>query len=81
MSCCGDRRTSMRYDTPPVDGRKAGYWSPGPAEFVYSGQGQLTVMGPLTGIEYRFTSGGPAIRVHPSDVASMAAVPGLAIAR
>jgi hypothetical protein len=44
---------------------------------VYTGPGVLTVIGPLTGITYTFTSGGPAIPVHASDVASLAAVPGL----
>jgi hypothetical protein len=81
MSCCGSQRASMRYEPPSVDGRKVTYWSPGPTEFVYTGQGRLTVTGPLTGIEYRFTGGGPALRVHPSDIASLAAVPGLAVAR
>jgi hypothetical protein len=81
MSCCGSQRASMRYDSPSTNSRNTAYWSPGPTGFVYTGQGRLTVTGPLTGIEYRFTSGGPAVTVHPSDVASLAAVPGLAVAR
>ena len=81
MSCCSDRRAAMRVESSPAGGPQDSYWSPGPTEFVYAGQGRLTVTGPLTGIEYRFTSGGPAVRVHPSDVASLAAVPGLVVAR
>ena len=81
MSCCGSQRAAMRHETPPAEGRQPAYWSPGPTEFVYSGQGRLTVIGPLTGIEYQFTSGGPAVRVDPSDAASLAGVPGLTAAR
>jgi hypothetical protein len=71
----------MRYEPPSTDRRTQAYWLPGPTGFVYTGQGQLTVTGPLTGIEYRFTAGGPVVTVHPSDVASLAAVPGLSVAR
>jgi hypothetical protein len=81
MSCCGDQRAAMRHEPPPAGGRQGSYWSPGPTDFVYSGQGRLIVKGPLTGTEYRFSSGGPAVRVHPSDVASLAGVPGLTVAR
>lgn len=81
MSCCGSQRASMRYEPPSADGRTTAHWSPGPTRFVYTGHGRLTVRGPLTGTEYRFTSGGPAVTVHPSDVASLAVVPGLAVVR
>ena len=81
MSCCGSQRASMRHERPSADGRTTTYWSPGPTEFVYTGHGRLTVTGPLTGMEYRFTGGGPPVMVHPSDVASFAAVPGLVVAR
>ncbi len=81
MACCGSQRASMRYESPSADGRSTTYWSPGPKEFVYAGPGVLTVAGPVTGIEYKFMSGGPALRVHASDVASLAAVPGLSVSR
>jgi hypothetical protein len=77
MSCCGSQRAAMRYEPPSAEGRNTTYFSPGPRGFVYTGPGVLTVIGPLTGITYTFTSGGPAIPVHASDVASLAAVPGL----
>jgi len=80
MSCCGNQRTSMRYD-PYVDGRNANRWSAGRTELIFSGPGRLTVTGPLTGVEYQFTGGGPALRVHPWDVRSLAAIPGLTVAR
>ena len=81
MSCCGSQRSAMRHEIPSAEGRQPAYWSPGPAEFVYAGRGRLRVIGPLTGIEYLFTGGGPAVRVHPSDAASLAGVPGLAVVR
>jgi hypothetical protein len=71
----------MRYEPATAGGRSPKYWSPAATGFVYTGQGRLTVSGPLTGIEYRFIGGGPPVTVHPSDVASLAAVPGLVVAR
>lgn len=47
------------------------------AAFVFTGPGRLTLRGPQTGIEYRFASGGPSVRVHPSDVAPLSRFPGL----
>jgi hypothetical protein len=79
MSCCGNQRASLRYD-PRVDVRNANRWSAGRTEFVFSGQGRLTVTGPLTGIEYEFIGGGPPLRIHPWDVRSLAAIPGLTLA-
>lgn len=49
------------------------------AAFVFTGPGRLTLRGPRSGIEYRFTSGGPSVRVHPSDVAPLARFPGLEV--
>jgi hypothetical protein len=76
MSCCGSRRASMRYD-PRVDIRNANRWSAGRTELMFSGQGRLTVTGPVTGIEYEFISGGPPLRVHPWDFRSLAATSAL----
>jgi hypothetical protein len=46
-------------------------------EFIYTGAGQLTVTGPLTGTVYRFTGHGAVVLVHALDVASVVSVPGL----
>jgi hypothetical protein len=81
MSCCGSQRASMRYEPRSAGGRSTAYWSPGPTGFIYTGHGTLTVTGPLTGTEYRFIGGGPPVTVHSSDVASLAGVPGLSVAR
>ena len=77
MACCGSQRASMRYEPPSAEGRNTTYFSPAAREFAYTGPGVLTVVGPLTGTTYKFMSGGPAIPVHASDVASLAAIPGL----
>ena len=77
MSCCGSGRAELRR-APETDGRRAsGPWIAGSIDFVYTGHGQLTVTGPLTGTIYRFTASGSAIRVHGADVASLVSVPGL----
>jgi len=69
----------MRYD-PRVDMRNANRWSAGRTELVFSGQGRLTVTGPVTGIEYQFIAGGSPLRVHPWDFRSLAAISGLTLA-
>lgn len=77
MSCCGDERSALRHDPLPAGARGGNHWVPASAEFVFSGQGQLIVTGPMTGIVYRFSGGAPPVRVHGSDVASLVSVPGL----
>lgn len=77
MSCCGSQRTAIRHDWGPVEHNDGQYWSPGPLEFEYTGAGELTVTGPLTGIEYRFTANDRRVRVHGSDAPSFLSVPGL----
>lgn len=46
-------------------------------EFEYTGNGRLTVTGPITGTVYYFTAGGESVTVHGSDAPSLASVPGL----
>ena len=81
MSCCGSARASFRAQ--PSDGSLAGpsYWSSGPVDLEYSGQGQLTVTGPLTGTVYRFSANARRARVHGSDAPSLVTVPGLRLVR
>ena len=77
MSCCGSQRTALRQDWNPVESGDIQYWTPGPIEFEYAGSGELTVTGPLTGIEYRFTANDRRVRVHGSDAPSFLSVPAL----
>ncbi|MBZ5523141.1 MAG: hypothetical protein LAP21_12960 [Acidobacteriia bacterium] len=49
-------------------------------EFEYTGNGRLTVTGPITGTVYYFTAGGESVTVHGSDASSLESVPGLKIA-
>lgn len=46
-------------------------------EFQYTGNGRLTVTGPITGTVYYFSAGGEIVAVHGADAPSLAAVPGL----
>lgn len=83
MSCCGNQRSSIRQESSvryeaagsPVSG--SGHWTPGSMQFEYTGHGQLTVIGPLTGQVYRFAGTGVRIVVHGPDVPSLVSVPGL----
>ena len=76
MSCCGEKRSSFRQE-PLSNTGVATHWSMGSMELEYSGQGQLTVQGPLTGSLYRFIGSGARVRIHGSDVPSLVLVPGL----
>lgn len=77
MSCCGSQRASLRYEPAFAVGGESRHAAWGAVEFEYSGQGQLTVVGPLTGLVYRFTSNGARVRVEGSDAPSLLSVPGL----
>ena len=77
MSCCGSQRATLRRDSGPAEQNDFQYWTPDPTEFDYSGSGELTVTGPLTGTVYRFTANDRRVRVHGSDAPSLLSVPGL----
>jgi hypothetical protein len=87
MSCCGSHRSSIgrpsstrhQAASSPVSG--SGHWTPASVQFEYTGQGELTVIGPLTGQVYRFSGAGARILIQGSDVPSMVSVPGLRAAR
>lgn len=78
MSCCGKGRTAYSQanigSTPPPENQ---YWVSTPVEFEYSGQGELTVTGPLSGMVYRFSPSARRVRVHGSDAPSLLSVPGI----
>jgi hypothetical protein len=77
MPCCGDARAASRRETTYTSGGAPAAWAPGSLSFEYTGHGQMTVTGPLTGTIYRFPTHGARMQVHASDVPSLAAVPGL----
>ena len=78
MSCCDKGRTAYSQSnigaTPPPENQ---YRITTPVEFEYSGNGELTVTGPLSGVIYRFTPTVRRVRVHGSDAPSLLTVPGL----
>jgi hypothetical protein len=77
MSCCGSQRATLRQDFGSGEQSDFQYWTPDATEFEYTGSGELTVTGPLTGTTYRFTANDRRARVHGSDAPSLISVPGL----
>ena len=77
MACCGNQRVALHQGLGSSDGRDSQFWTSGPIEFEYSGYGELTVTGPLSGTVYHFTANDRRVRVHGSDVPSLLSVPGL----
>lgn len=80
MSCCGSQRAALRQDSAQT-ASPAHHWVAGAVEFEYTGHGQLTVTGPLTGVAYQFTGHGARLRVHGSDAPSLVSVPALRLVR
>jgi hypothetical protein len=76
--CCGRSRTANRYAIPnrisTVQVPASFALQSGPA-FEYAGATALTVVGPITGIRYRFNRPGSRVHVDPRDSGAMARVP------
>jgi len=77
MSCCGKGRSAYSQTSASAQPQESQSWIPAPVEFEYSGYGELTVTGPLSGVVYRFTPGVRRVSVHGSDAPSLLSVPGL----
>jgi hypothetical protein len=60
MSCCGDQRSVFRQEVGSAERNDPGFWTSRSREFEYSGDGELTVTGPLSGVIYHF-SGTPGV--------------------
>ena len=78
MSCCGKGRAAYsQSNIGSVQSYESQYQITTPIEFEYSGQGELTVTGPLSGIVYHFSPSVRRVSVHGSDAPSLLSVPGL----
>ena len=80
MSCCGQRRE--QFNGSPEIPRSPEPAAPRPERhtavyFEYTGKAALTVIGPATGVHYRFERPGARLAIDPRDRRSMAAVPSL----
>lgn len=79
MSCCGDKRNAHSGWTPLRSG--AGQAAPAPPRlFVYTGASSLRVLGPVTGVLYRFDNQGAVAWVDGMDAPHLLAVPNLRLA-
>lgn len=84
MSCCGKKRTNIGVSNPATYiqgtqstrffGAAADGAQRGP-EFEYTGGAVLTVVGPGSGLQYRFVGHGARVSVDFRDRASFARVP------
>jgi hypothetical protein len=82
MACCGNQRSAYRQGAAvPAGATPGGFWKSGPVDFEYTGTGEMTVTGPLSGTVYRFSATERRVRVQGDDAPSLAAVPGLRIVR
>jgi hypothetical protein len=78
MSCCGKGRAAYtQANIGSTQPHESQYRISQPIEFEYSGQGELTVTGPLSGVVYRFTPSARRVSVHGPDAPSLLSVPGL----
>lgn len=85
MSCCGQKREQFQIQQHAPDspqGRPLGRPFPRAAPplkvvFEYSGQPPIVVVGPVSGIRYRFDGSGARVEVDPRDRRSLAVTPRL----
>ena len=78
MGCCGSQRATFRQQQPIASSTaESSYWTASTVEFEYSGSGELTVTGPLTGSIYRFRGQGARVPVYGADAPSLVGVPSL----
>ena len=82
MSCCGRRAIIFQTKSPAARSRIAApAYVPARrssvAYFEYTGKTALTVVGPITGVRYRFTEPGSRLAVDLRDRRSLLAVPNL----
>jgi hypothetical protein len=75
--CCGRKvKTAFRSAAPRVVNQQPASPGSGPA-FEYIGRTALTVVGPLTGMRYRFDRPGARLQVHPRDRQALVGIPAL----
>ena len=82
MGCCDNRRATFRQaPIASASGGSAEYRPLAPVEFEYTGHGQLSVTGLVTGVVYRFPSHGHRRQVHGADAAGIRSIPSLRTVR
>jgi hypothetical protein len=74
MACCGQRRANFRPGRPFSGSATQLENSPAMVTFEYTGPTGMTVVGPISGLKYRFGSPGARVQVNWRDAASMARV-------
>jgi hypothetical protein len=77
MACCGQRRVNFGPGRPFSGYATQHENSSAMVTFEYTGPTGMTVVGPISGLKYRFGSPGARVQVNWRDVASMALVPNL----
>lgn len=86
--CCGRNPIIVSQSKVPLPARRAAHASPpvrghrsNVAYFEYNGKTALTVIGPVSGVRYRFAAPGSRVAVDLRDRRSLAAVPNLSQVR
>jgi len=81
MSCCGQKRATFRARTSGQVFERAEVTPTAPPKgsvfFEYVGGTAMTVIGPATGVDYRFGWPGAQVSVDISDAAALTSVPHL----
>jgi hypothetical protein len=73
MACCGDKRAQANLARRTLDAREQA----DPVYFQYTGRLELTVVGRVTRIRYRFDSPGAVVAVDIRDQTALTMVPNL----
>lgn len=77
MSCCGERRAAAAAPPQPANTIRPAQRVSSAAVYQYLGATGLTVIGPVTGLRYRFDAPGSKVQIDWRDVPSFAGLPNL----
>jgi hypothetical protein len=77
MACCGQRRSLVSAQGRAVGANRPPRPMPRAALYEYTGTTGMTVIGPASGVKYRFCQPGAKLQIDSRDVVSMAGLPNL----
>ncbi len=81
MACCGQRRALATTNGKLAEANHRTAPMAHSAVFEYTGATAMTVLGPVSGITYRFALTGARVQIDPRDIPSMAGLPNLRLLR
>jgi hypothetical protein len=77
MTCCGQGRGQMTMSGRIAGPARGSVPVSGVVLYQYTGASGMTVLGPISGMRYRFDQRGAKVQIDRRDLSSMAGLPNL----